>query len=1260
MEEEWKFSYPDLPVSGARDEVISALRDHQVVVVVGATGSGKTTQLPKMALEYLQEISAGSGKVVGKRKLVGCTQPRRIAAASVAKRVAEEMEVSLGEEVGYQVRFDDVCGKNTVLKFMTDGILLAETQGDVRLGGYGVIIIDEAHERSLNIDFLLGYLKRLLLERADLRVIISSATMDAGGFSDFYGKDTPVIDVEGRTFPVETRYLESRADEDISRCVARCVDSISKEGEPGDVLVFLPGEREIRECAEVLEGRMMASTVVLPLYARMGMAEQQRVFNTIPGVRRVVMATNVAETSLTIPGIVYVVDTGVARVSRWNPSRQVQRLQVEKISKASARQRKGRCGRISDGVCYRLYGEEDFEERDEFTDPEIKRSSLAGVILRMKFLGLPEIDEFPFLDPPSSKHVAEGYRTLREIDALDEENELTGIGKTIARVPVEPRLARMLLESVRVGCYEEMLVIVSGLSVMDPRERPSDRQKEADDAHKRWDDEESDFTSLLHLWGDLNEFREMGKRGGWQRNQLRKFCKRSYLNFRRVMEWGNLHKELRQVKVSRQVIKGELGEMKGWASHEVLHKALLVGMPRQVGKYDKEARAYKGVSAREFAIFPGSGMFGQKKPEWLLAYDMVDTSRLWARRVASIDPQWLEEVVPNLCRCRYHSAKWDRKQGAVYAKEIVMFGPLMIVEDRSVHFGRIDPVATWGIFVREGLLGNGLHRTPKCLGRLESLLAKVADMEQMLRRVGGVWSDEKVLEFFEARIPKEIYTAKAFNLWETEHGDEILLEMQDVMYDDVTELQYELAGYPSVLRDGGGDAGDDGGQEYPVYYKVAHGDPDDGVTLGVHVDQLLEMSDSVPDWGVEGMLEERVFLLIRSMPKGQRVACNPAGATAKAFVSYVCDRRAFGGFGVGALLAVLAEYLSRQTGLSIDAGMFDMQKLPEELQTKVWVCDDEGNELAMGKSVAEIRKKLSRLLDARFERESGAEWEMSGMLGWECGDLPDHIEVRGKYAFPALVDEGDAVGVKVYLTEWEAEWSHRAGCVRLFLLEHADHAKYVMKNIPVSTEVRLYLPHLGQAGGVNQAELLRCAVEGVFGATLPRDEADYRKLTSDGRGELFGSLEQVGAILAEVINASREVEAYLEKNKNDKHLDEVLFDFRGQLDWLLRKDFMKQVGWSGLQQYPRYFQGIKERIKRLASLPLIKDLEKMDLVHDYLVPWENAWKNKRENGALIAAGYLLENFRLTCLAPRIVNKGAVSEKKLAEVLAGCGVVKHSS
>ncbi len=1236
----YRLKYPDLPVSGAREEILDALRENQVVVVVGATGSGKTTQLPKMALEYLSELN------LDKPIKVGCTQPRRLAAASVAKRVAEEMLVVLGEEVGYQVRFENRTKKDTSLKFMTDGILLAETQGDVSLAEYGVIIIDEAHERSLNIDFLLGYLKRLLSKRKDLRVIISSATLDAGGFSDFF-EGAPMINVEGRTFPVETKYLPDNGEEDMSRHVARAVSEIARGGDLGDILVFLPGEREIRECADVLEGRGMAQTEILPLFARMGMAEQQKVFSTSERIRRVVLATNVAETSLTIPGIVYVVDTGVARVSRWNPSRQVQRLQVEKISQASARQRQGRCGRICEGVCVRLYSEDDFEEREDFTDPEIRRSSLAGVILRMKALHLPEITEFPFLDPPSDKHIAEGYRTLREIGALDGEDELSHIGKKIAHVPIEPRLARMLLESVRVGCYEEMLVIVSGLSIMDPRERPAEKKNEADAQHKRWDDEESDFVSLLHLWSELSEYKETGKRGGWQRNKLRKFCKRSFLNFRRVMEWGNLLSELRHIRLTHgKGVKptSELGQINSWASNEVIHKALLVGMPRQVGKYDKEDRAYKGVSAKEFAIFPGSGMFGKKKPEWILAYDMVDTTRLWARKVALIDPKWLEEVVPDLCRYRYHGAKWDRKQGAVYAKEVVMFGPLRIVDGRNVHFGRVDPKASWTIFVREGLLGNGLNNKPKCLRRVDSFRGKVLEIEQKLRRVGGIWSEEKIVEFFETRIPKEIYTAKAFYKWETKHGDDILLELQDVMYDDVESIKEELQGYPDSVQDGE--------QEYSVYYKTEYGAVDDGITLGVHVDQLPAMSEDVIEWGLSGSLEERTFLLIKGLPKGQRVLCNPAAERAKLFTNFITEAR---GFGKGSYLDVLSYYLSRETGASIDKRMFHLSKLPEEMQTKVWVCDDDGGELAMGKDLESLRKKLASVIDQRFEDESGAEWEMSGLHDWECGMLPESIEVRGKFAFPGLVDEGASVGVSVFLTQWESERNHLSGCVRLFLKRHADHSKYVSKNLPLSTELKLYLPHLGEKG-INQAELLRIGIAGVFSRNLPRNAEDFYKTADAGRGELFENVETIGRLLEQVISINREVDNFIEKNASDKHLGEVADDLRIQKRWLLRAGFLSEVGWAGLQRYPVYFQAMLERIKRLKSFPIIKDLEKMDAVLDYLDPWAVQWQSRKGDGDLMNCAYLIEELRVNYFAPNLMTKGAVSEKKVEQELANCGIL----
>ncbi|MFC5049032.1 ATP-dependent RNA helicase HrpA [Rubritalea spongiae] len=780
-----QITYPSLPVSKERETILEAIRKNQVTVVVGDTGSGKTTQLPKMAVEYAQELAL--------KGRVGCTQPRRLAAASVAKRVAEEMKVQLGSEVGYQVRFQDNTNKSTKVKFMTDGILLAETQGDTELSQYSVLIIDEAHERSLNIDFLLGYLKILLERRPDLKVLISSATLDAGGFADFFN-GAPVVHVEGRTFPVETEYLPREQSEDMARHVARSIETISRTDRQGDILVFLPGEREIRECLDVLDGRQWAGTDILPLFARLGLKDQQKVFNPDGARRRVVLATNVAETSLTIPGIVYVVDTGVARVSRWSPAQQVQRLQIEKTSQASANQRKGRCGRVSEGVCVRLYEEDDFDARSEFTDPEIRRSSLAGVILRMKSLGLAAIEDFPFLDPPSSKHISEGYKTLREIGAIDGENELTKIGRQLARIPVEPRLGKMLIEAKHRACLDAMLVIVSGLSIMDPRERPAEKAKEADAAHQKWQDEDSDFMSLVHLWCELQQFKDGRK---WRQNQLRKFCRQRFLNFRRVLEWGNLHHEL--AVLGREAFRWRTHVMREGENHSVdydaLHKALLGGMPRQVGLFDKEKRVYKGAGGREFAIFPGSGLFGKKRLDWILAYEMVDTTRLWARRVAKLNPLWLEEVALQLCRYSYHSASWDKKQGAVYAKERVVCSGLTIVLGRNVHFGKIDPKAARAVFIRDGLLGGGMKKKPEVLERIEGFREEVAAMEVKLRRRDGVWSEETVVEYFEKVLPEDMSTAKQFWRWMTKNASKLKPKIEDFVYGDLPDTSL----YPDEL-----------------------------------------------------------------------------------------------------------------------------------------------------------------------------------------------------------------------------------------------------------------------------------------------------------------------------------------------------------------------------------------------------------------------------------------------------------------------------
>lgn len=1219
--------YPTLPVSGAKEEILAAMAGHQVVVVVGDTGSGKTTQLPKMAFEFAQQHQL--------KGRIGCTQPRRLAAASVSKRVADELSVHLGEEVGYQVRFQDRTQKNTRLKFMTDGILLAETQGDTELSQYSVLIIDEAHERSLNIDFLLGYLKILLRRRPEMKVLISSATLDAGGFADFFG-NAPVIHVEGRTFPVQTEYLPREQNEETARHVARAIEWISRIDQQGDVLVFLPGEREIRECVDVLAGRQWSQTDILPLFARLGLQEQQRVFEPDGKRRRVVLATNVAETSLTIPGIVYVIDTGVARVSRWSPARQVQRLQIEKTSQASANQRKGRCGRVSEGVCIRLYDEEDFDGRDEFTDPEIRRSSLAGVILRMKSLGLAAIEDFPFLDPPSAKHISEGYKTLREINAIDEVHELTKNGRQLARIPVEPRLGKMLLESRHRGCLDAMLVVVSGLSIMDPRERPAEKAKEADSAHQKWQDDDSDFMSLIHLWLDLQRFKEGRK---WKQNQLRKFCRQNFLNFRRVLEWGNLHHELAVLgreafRWHSHILKASEGQ---GVDYDALHKSLLAGMPRQIGLFDKEKRGYKGAGGREFAIFPGSGLFGKKRLEWILAYEMVDTTRLWARRVAKLDPLWLEEVAPQLCRSRYHSASWDKKQGAVYAKEIVVSSGLTIVNGRNVHYGKIDPTAAHHVFIRDGLLAGGLKKKPDVLKLIDTYREDVLDIETKLRRRDGIWSEEAVVEYFEERIPRSISTAKHFWRWMTKNAEQLQPQLADFVYGEIPEM----GGYPDELSYGG--------EVYPVYYQVAPVQPDDGVTIGVHIDQLKQFPHWMLEWGVRGNLEERVLLLVKSLPKSQRISCNPAVNAARDFVCEWEQREV-----ETSLYSVLAAFLSKRSGVRIESQMFQPDKLPAELVTKLWVGDEEGNELAMGTDTSAICEQLSELMSERFEEEASAEWNYTAMKTWDCGELPERIESKGSVAFPALVDDGDGVSVKMFTDEADARHSHLAGCVRLFLLRHADQAKYINKQMPLSLDAKMYLPLLGEKG-VSRTELLRAVSSAVFSDHLPRTSEQFEKLADKGRGELYDHAELLCSRLDLIIADFRKVEVYLNEKRDDSHLGESVEDMQEQLRWLLREGFVSQSNWKELLVYPLYFKAMLERVGRLSSLPVMKDLEKMDRVLDFWIPWHEQWYQRSQERALIEAGYALESFRVSLFAPNIKLPHSVSEKKIKQMLQGVGL-----
>ncbi len=1257
-----KIIYPELPVSARKEEILTAMKSAQVVVVVGETGSGKTTQLPKMALEL--------ALLEGNQGMVGCTQPRRLAATSVAKRVAEELQVQPGQEIGYEVRFDKRTTRETQVKFMTDGILLAELQSDRFLRKYHTLIIDEAHERSLNIDFLLGILKRLVEQRTDLRVVISSATLDAARFASFFnstsdedqGKasaNVPIVSVEGRTFPVEDFFLPPLSNEYLADQVVRGVEWVDAYDRSGDVLVFLPGEREIREAAKALEDRNFRDTEVLPVFARLSMGEQQRVFSPSHR-RRIVLATNVAETSLTIPGIVYVIDSGLARVSRWSPQRGIQRLQIEQISQASARQRRGRCGRVREGVCVRLYEELDLEEAAEFTDPEIRRSSLAGVILKMKSLGLGEMAHFPFVDPPNSKAIKEGMKTLEEVDALSsmrasgEETQhrnghgagLSEIGWRLAKLPLDPRLGRMLVEAEKRGVLVELLVIVGGLSVMDVRERPEGKEDAARQAQAKFRDNRSDFISFLKIWNALLKVRD--EKGRLQRNQLRKLCQKNYLSFRRLVEWDQVVGEIARsfigkgprLEIRRQDFQVEVGEAKGARNraakyYKEIHCALLAGMPRSVGMWDREGKVYKGVGGLKFAIFPGSGLFKEKKrPDWVLAFELVETSRLWARKVAWMKSEWVEEVAPHLCKKRYHSPNWDENQGAVYGKETVLLGGLTVVPGRSVFFGRVSPKAAHEVFVREALLEGKLGGQIPCLDRLQEVKRETEAAERKLRRVGGLWMEEYAYDFFFARIPVEATTAKGFHSWRrTDQNEEkIMISLRDVVWEEGIEGKLML--FPNTIEHSG--------RAWKVEYICDPEAEDDGLIYDIELAELPHLPDYLPGWVVPGLLAERVELLIRSLPKDWRIRFQPLKETTDGFL-----KEWTGWEPQVDLLEALGEYLSGLCGVIIEPGMFDPSRLPKCLRPAIRVYDEKGQTLAFSENVRELKEELAGLLRSRREEAANEEWEMTGGTFWSFGDLPEEIDG----VFPALVDEGESVGTRAFLERSEAEESHRAGLVRLFWLDHDPLLRGYLKRGFLRPLAKLVF-------GPQQTEpldcqVLRVAVEAAFrkkGAELPRTAEEFAAASEHARGWVLDSARQIAEELEVAAEIYEESSKWLLGKRDEKLYVETVADMTEEREWLRRDDFLWKAGSGRALRFARYFDAIAERMKRLESLPLAKDEEKRRQLDDLWLDWLKEWRTRPEAVRLWEVGWLLAEWRIQLFAPGVPRQGKVSQKQIAKAL----------
>ncbi|KUN84107.1 ATP-dependent RNA helicase HrpA [Streptomyces bungoensis] len=1238
-------TYPvQLPVSQKKDEIAAAIRDHQVVIVAGETGSGKTTQIPKICLEL--------GR--GVRGMIGHTQPRRIAARTVAERVADELGTPLGEAVGWKVRFtDQVSPDATFVKLMTDGILLAEIQTDRELRAYDTIIIDEAHERSLNIDFLLGYLAQLLPRRPDLKVVITSATIDPERFSRHFG-DAPIVEVSGRTYPVEVRYrplLEEDsedADRDQITAITEAVEELMGEG-PGDILVFLSGEREIRDTADALEKKKYRSVEVLPLYARLSHAEQHRVFQPHTG-RRIVLATNVAETSLTVPGIKYVIDPGFARISRYSHRTKVQRLPIEPISQASANQRKGRCGRTSDGVCIRLYGEEDFLARPEFTDAEILRTNLASVILQMTAAGLGDIEKFPFIDPPDHRNIRDGVQLLQELGALDPAEKdprkrLTDTGRKLAQLPVDPRLARMVLEADRNGCVREVMVIAAALSIQDPRERPAEKQAQADQQHARFKDETSDFLAYLNLWRYVRE--QQKERGS---SSFRRMCKQEYLNFLRIREWQDIYTQLRTVAKQMGIHLNEED-----APADRVHTSLLAGLLSHVGMKDVKdgnKNEYLGARNAKFAIFPGSALF-RKQPRFVMSAELVETSRLWARVNARIEPEWVEPLAGHLLKRTYSEPHWEKDQAAVMAYEKVTLYGVPIVAQRKVNYGRIDPEVSRELFIRNALVEGDWRTHHKFFADNRRLLSEVEELEHRARRRDIVVDDETLFDFYDQRVPQHVVSGAHFDSWwkRKRHEQPDFLDFEREMLIRESAEAVTKADYPDSWRQGQ--------LKFRVTYQFEPGADADGVTVHIPLQVLNQVTGEGFDWQIPGLREEVVTELIRSLPKPVRRNYVPAPNYAKAFLERAVPLQE-------PLTVTMARELKRMVGVPFEAEDFDWSKVPDHLRITFRIVDERRRKLAEDKDLEALklrlkpkaRKALSQAAAATASRSGGESLERAGLTDWTIGTLSRVFETRRAgqpvKAYPALVDDGDTVSVRLFDTEEEQAEAMWRGTRRLILRNiPVNPAKFASEKLTNAQKLGLSAnPH-----GSIQALFDDCAMAAAdrliadFGGPA-WDEESYRKLYDKVRAEIVDTTVRAVAQVQQVLAAWQACERRL-KAVGSPALLANLTDVRKQLDALVKPGF---VTWAGIRRLPdlmRYLVAADRRLQQMAT-NVQRDTTRMEKVHE--MQDEYAWlleqlpQGRPVPAQVLEIRWMLEELRVSYFAHALGTAYPVSDKRIVKAI----------
>jgi ATP-dependent helicase HrpA len=1249
-------TFPEsLPVSARRDEIARAMQAHQAIVVCGETGSGKTTQLPKIAL------ALGRG---AKGKLIGHTQPRRIAASSVAARIATELNTPLGEVVGYKVRFTDRLSRGASVKLMTDGILLAETQSDPLLRQYDTIIVDEAHERSLNIDFLLGHLKQILPRRPDLKVIVTSATIDAERFSSHFG-GAPVIQVSGRLYPVEQRWrpFEETRERDLNVAIADAADELWRDGgagsgaggAAGDILVFLPGEREIRECADHLRKHFAHDprrrhAQILPLFARLSAAEQDEVFKP-HGTPRIVIATNVAETSLTVPGIRYVIDSGLARVKRWSFRNKVEQLQIEPISQAAAQQRAGRCGRVADGVCIRLYDEKDFAGRPRFTDPEILRSSLAGVILRMTSLGLGAVEDFPFLEPPPKKAIADGYALLAELGAVDEGNQLTPIGRELARLPLDPRVGRMILEARERQSLAEVLVIAAALSGQDVRDRPLDQQQAADQKHQPFDDEKSEFMGTLKLWRWIDEGRGDGTHHKLSNRQQEQRLRDQFISPRRVREWRDIHSQLLTVVTEH-----------GWrintapATYEQLHCAVLAGLLGNIGLKADDDEWYLGARGIKFWRHPGANL--SKKPgRWLMAAELVETTRLYGRGLAAIEPAWIERIGGHLIKRQLGEPFWDKKTAEVAAHERGSLYGVPIYNGRRVAYANIDAAAAREIFIREALVGGEWDAKLPFLAHNARLVREVEALEHKSRRQDVLVDDALIEAFYQQQVPADVTGGAAFERWyrEASRADPKLLQLtRDAL------MRHDAAGvtsenFPRVLRLGGIDCA--------VEYLHAPGDAKDGMTVTLPVYALNQVSEERCEWLVPGMLAAKVQALAKSLPQKPRARLVPLPEFAAAFC-------AGPPFGQGGLIDTLLAAVRERTQLPVQRADFKQETLAPHLFMNLRVVDEHGRQLGMGRNLAALKAELGAQARGAFQALAALKLpaapapkaaqatppiapvaNATPLVSWSFGELPELMEVskggQSLVGFPALVDRGAHVEIEVFDEPEVAAQKHRAGLRRLFALQLKEPLKYLEKNIPDLQRMAAQFMVLGTLEELRE-QIVAVALERAFLADpLPTDAKSFASRLEEGRSRLTLIAQEVARAVAAVLQEFANAQRKLKDSKPPKELSD---DAAAQLQRLVHKRFVLETPWTALAHLPRYLRALVMRLDKQRAEPA-RDAQRLAEFKPLEQRWQRRLAERRgaPDARLDEFRWLLEELRVSLFAQELRTPQPVSVKRLEKV-----------